>query len=68
MSVIAASAMWADGIATLLSVLGPTDGLAFAAAHGVAARFVERTPAGFVEHATPSFEAVAGAEPAVAPP
>jgi len=67
-SVIAASAMWADGMATLLSVLGPSDGLAFAAAHGVAARFVERTSSGFVEHATPSFEAVAGAEPAVAPP
>lgn len=57
-SVIAASTMWADGMATLLSVLGPTDGLAFATAHGVAARFVERTANGFVEQRTPAFDAV----------
>jgi thiamine biosynthesis lipoprotein len=56
-TVIAASTLWADGIATLLSVLGPTDGLAFATTHGVAARFVQRTPNGFVERRTPTFDA-----------
>jgi thiamine biosynthesis lipoprotein len=56
-SVIAPSAMWADGIATLLNVLGPTDGLAFATTHGIAARFVQRTPNGFVERRTPAFGA-----------
>jgi thiamine biosynthesis lipoprotein len=54
-TVLHRSTMWADGFATLLDVLGPTDGLAFATRHDLAARFVERTPAGFVEHTSPAF-------------
>ena len=54
-TVVASSTMWADGYATLLNVLGPREGLEFAQTHGLAARFVERTPHGFVEHVTPAF-------------
>ena len=54
-TVVASSTMWADGYATLLNVLGPREGLEFAQTHGLAARFVERTPRGFVEHVTPAF-------------
>jgi thiamine biosynthesis lipoprotein len=41
-SVIHASAMWADAWATALTVLGPTEGLRLADAHGVAARIVDK--------------------------
>jgi len=69
-SVVDSSSLWADGMATLLNVLGPTDGLAFAVAHGVAARFVERTPNGLIEHVTPAFAAIVSvaAGPPAAPP
>jgi FAD:protein FMN transferase len=61
-TVVDASAMWADGYATLLDVLGPQDGYAFAEAHGVAARFVARTPAGFTVRATTAFARVAASD------
>ena len=58
-TVIDASAMRADGYATLLDVLGPRDGYAFAETHGIAARFVERTPTGFTARLTTAFARVA---------
>ena len=60
-TVIDASAMWADGYATLLDVLGPQDGYRFAETHGLAARFVVRTPNGFTEQVTTAFARVAAA-------
>lgn len=41
-SVVHESAMWADGWSTALMVMGLADGLAFAKARGLAARFVQR--------------------------
>jgi thiamine biosynthesis lipoprotein len=58
-TVIDASAMWADGFATALNVLGPIDGPAFAAEHGIAALFIERTANGCVRRETPTFTAAA---------
>lgn len=43
-SVLHERCMQADALATVLFVLGPDDGLAWADAHGVAAWFVARTP------------------------
>jgi thiamine biosynthesis lipoprotein len=57
-AVIAASTMWADGYATLLDVLGPKAGLAFARDHHLAAQFTERTPGGYVESTTPEFDRI----------
>src|SRR5690606_31202862 len=57
-TVLHASAMWADGYATLLNVLGPEEGYAFAREHGLAALFVIRTDGGFEERYTPEFEAL----------
>ncbi len=54
-TVLHRSTLWADGFATLLDVLGPTDGLAFATEHGLAAQFIERTPSGYVEYTSPAF-------------
>ena len=56
-SVLHSSAMWADGYATLLNVLGPEAGLAFARERGLAALFVVRGENGFEERYTESFEA-----------
>jgi FAD:protein FMN transferase len=55
-TVLHPSAMWADGYATLLSVLGPEAGMAFARRHGLAALFVVRQASGFEERYTPQFE------------
>jgi len=55
-TVLHASTLWADGLATLLYVLGPTAGLEFARAQGLAALFIERTDSGFVETMTPEFQ------------
>ena len=55
-SVVHDSAMWADGYATLLNVLGPEDGPAFAERAGLAALFIERRENGFRERYTPAFE------------
>ena len=51
-SVLHPSAMWADGYATLLLVLGPERGPAWADAHGLAAYFVVRGEDGFEPHAS----------------
>jgi thiamine biosynthesis lipoprotein len=56
-TVLADSAMQADAWATALTVMGPTAGLAFAQARGMAARFVTRAQAGPLIHATRAFDA-----------
>jgi FAD:protein FMN transferase len=56
-TVLHPSAMWADGYATLLSVLGAEAGMAFAIRHHLAALFVERRASGFEDRYTPAFEA-----------
>ena len=55
-TVLQASAMWADGYATLLNVLGPEEGLEFAVEKGLAALFIVRTESGFEERYTPELE------------
>ena len=55
-TVIHQKTMQADALATALSVMGINQGLAFAHAHGIAARFVERTADGAREHFSDSFE------------
>ncbi len=62
-SVVHGSAMWADGYATLLSVLGPEQGLAFARRHDLAALFIVRRDAAdaespFEERYTDAFAAL----------
>lgn len=54
-TVLHESAMWADGYATVLSVLGPEAGMEFAETHGLAALFVVREAEGFQERYTPGF-------------
>ncbi len=48
-TVLAPTCMAADALSTALTVLGPIDGLAFAEARGIAARFLVRTASGLVE-------------------
>lgn len=55
-TVLHPSAMWADGYATLLSVLGPDAGMAFALQNALPALFVVREASGFEERYTPQFE------------
>ncbi|WP_372240150.1 FAD:protein FMN transferase [Pseudomonas sp. R-28-1W-6] len=64
-TVVDAQAMRADGLSTLLMVLGPQRGFAYAEQAGVAAFFVNREGTGFVTRATPAFERQfgAGAQP-----
>lgn len=54
-TVVADSAMEADGWATALTVMGVEQGLPFAAANGLAARFVTRGEHGVEEHLSPAF-------------
>ncbi len=49
-TVVDESALRADGLSTLLMVLGPEAGEAYAEAHGIAALFVTRDGQGFVSH------------------
>lgn len=53
-TVAAEDCMTADALATALTVLGPADGPAFAAAHGLAARFVRLEEGRLVEHLSPA--------------
>lgn len=48
-TVLAPTCMAADALSTALTVMGPGDGLAFAEARGIAARFLVRGPVGLVE-------------------
>ena len=53
-SVVHASAMWADGYATLIAVLGPEAGLTFAASNDLAAYLLVRGEDGLETRATPA--------------
>ena len=50
-------AMRADGLSTLLMVLGPERGYDYAVRHQLAALLVSRTPQGFQTRTTPAFDA-----------
>lgn len=54
-TVLAPSALMADGYSSVLLILGPEQGWAFALAHDLAAVFVTRSGPGFVSLATPAF-------------
>lgn len=60
-TVAADSALRADGLSTLLMVLGPERGLAYAERHAIAAFFIVRDDAGFNIESTGAFEALFGA-------
>ncbi|WP_027896812.1 FAD:protein FMN transferase [Zestomonas thermotolerans] len=63
-TVVDRSALVADGLSTLLMVLGPQRGLAFAEEQGIAALFVRRGADGFVTEASEAFQRLeAGAVP-----
>ena len=57
-TVLHPSTMQADGLSTVLHVLGPEEGWNFALANDVAALFVVRQGTGFVSRATPEFTAL----------
>lgn len=57
-SVVHPSCMAADALSTALNVLGLEEGLRFAAARGIAARFIQRTARGLIERLSPAFEAL----------
>jgi thiamine biosynthesis lipoprotein len=65
-TVVAADAMHADGWATALTVMGVEQGLAFARAHALAARFISRGSNGIEEHMSPAFERLFDAQQAPA--
>lgn len=56
-SVLHDSAMWADGYATLIHVLGPQRGLAFADAHGLAVYLVVRGSEGWETRGSAAMDA-----------
>lgn len=60
-TVVHPQALMADGLSTLLMVLGPQEGEAWAERQGIAAFFVTREGGGFVTHATKAFAALAAA-------
>lgn len=57
-TVAEAQALRADGLSTLLMVLGPEEGYTFAELNGLAAFFIVRQGEGFVTRATTRFEAL----------
>ncbi|MEP9316415.1 FAD:protein FMN transferase [Pseudomonas sp. LABIM340] len=57
-TVAEAQALRADGLSTLLMVLGPEEGYTFAERNGLAALFILRQGEGFVTRATTRFEAL----------
>jgi thiamine biosynthesis lipoprotein len=57
-TVLAPSCMAADALSTALAVLGPVDGLAFAARHGLAARFLVRRAGRLDEIRSPAWTAL----------
>ncbi len=59
-TVLAPTALMADGYSTLLLILGPEQGWRFAVEHRIAAVFVSRVEGGFVSRATPAFNSIAG--------
>ncbi|NUT76646.1 FAD:protein FMN transferase [Pseudomonas sp. C1C7] len=59
-TVIHPSAMLADGLSTLLLILGPERGWDYAEKHGIGAFFVIRADTGFVTRTSHAFERLAG--------
>ena len=59
-TVLAPTALMADGYSTLLLILGPEQGWRYAMQHQIAAVFVNRVEGGFVSKATPAFSTIAG--------
>lgn len=57
-TVLAPTCMAADALSTALTVLGPDDGLAFAEARGIAARFLVRAPGGLVDTTSSDWRAL----------
>jgi thiamine biosynthesis lipoprotein len=57
-TVLAPTCMAADALSTVLAVLGPVDGLAFAERRGLAARFLVRRAARLEEIVSPAWEAL----------
>ena len=57
-TVLASTAMYADAMATALTVMGPEDGPAYAEALNIAAAFVVRTGDGLIETVSPAFAAM----------
>lgn len=57
-TVLHAECMHADALATVITVLGPADGLVFAQQHGLAVLLGERTPHGMAWASTPAFDAL----------
>jgi len=62
-TVLDPSALRADGLSTLLMVLGPERGYAFAQERGIAALFVSRTDTGFSAKASDAFSRHFGGQP-----
>lgn len=58
-SVVAESCMWADALATALTVLGVDAGMAYARERGIAALFIQREGGAYREVATPALLAMA---------
>lgn len=54
-TVLAPTCMQADALSTALSVLGPQEGLAFAEAHGLAARLLLRRAGALAEFSSPAW-------------
>ncbi|QRK82664.1 FAD:protein FMN transferase [Pseudomonas granadensis] len=61
-TVIHPSALMADGLSTLLLILGPQRAADYAQTHDIAAFFVERADTGFVIRSSPAFERLVGAK------
>ena len=59
-SMLHADCIRADALATVLGVLGVTDGMVWARERSIAARFLSREGAGFRERTTPAFDAMLG--------
>ena len=57
-TVLASTCMAADALSTALTVMGVPDGVAFADARGIAARFLERQPQGLRETVTRAWRAM----------
>ena len=62
-TVIDPSAMMADGLSTLLLILGPVRGWDYAEKHDIGAFFVIRTDSGFVTRTNQAFERLSSGKP-----
>lgn len=62
-TVLHASALMADGLSTLLLILGPEQGWEYAEQHQIAAFFVLREGAGFVSRANSTFNQLTALKP-----